>query len=130
MAPTVSDASLQSALDASIGQMVVAVETLRACLARASPIARQLQMDGALARLLRCVREAEQIQAASREGHLTALPDDKASFTQWTLIKHLLAAELRLKPYGWTNCTGSISWMFFCSVACVVIVVVLLSSVA
>ncbi len=79
MAPTVSDPSLQNALDNSTSQMVVAVETLRACLARASPIARQLQMDGALARLLRIVREAEELENSAKAGTLTALPDDRVS---------------------------------------------------
>uniref|UniRef100_A0A5K3F0Y5 FERM domain-containing protein n=1 Tax=Mesocestoides corti TaxID=53468 RepID=A0A5K3F0Y5_MESCO len=77
MAPTVSDPSLQNALDNSTSQMVVAVETLKACLARASPIARQLQMDGALARLLRIVREAEEMEALAKSGTLMSLPDDR-----------------------------------------------------
>ncbi|VDL91083.1 unnamed protein product [Schistocephalus solidus] len=77
MAPTVSDPSLQSTLELSMSQMVVAVETLRACLGRAAPIARQLQMDGALARLLRLIRESEETESSTRAGSLTALPDDK-----------------------------------------------------
>ncbi|KAL7064228.1 hypothetical protein AAHC03_04719 [Spirometra sp. Aus1] len=77
MAPTVSDPSLQSTLELSMSQMVVAVETLRACLGRAAPIARQLQMDGALARLLRLIREAEETESSAHAGTLTALPDDK-----------------------------------------------------
>uniref|UniRef100_A0A0X3PHC1 Talin-1 n=1 Tax=Schistocephalus solidus TaxID=70667 RepID=A0A0X3PHC1_SCHSO len=77
MAPTVSDPSLQSTLELSMSQMVVAVETLRACLGRAAPIARQLQMDGALARLLRLIRESEETESSARAGSLTALPDDK-----------------------------------------------------
>ncbi|VDM32021.1 unnamed protein product [Hydatigera taeniaeformis] len=77
MVPTIGDSAVQSALDNSTSQMVVAVETLKACLARASPIARQLQMDGALASLLRTVREAEELEGLAKAGTLTALPDDK-----------------------------------------------------
>ncbi|KAL5104483.1 Talin-1 [Taenia crassiceps] len=77
MVPTIGDSAIQSALDNSTSQMVVAVETLKACLARASPIARQLQMDGALASLLRTVREAEELESLAKAGTLTALPDDK-----------------------------------------------------
>lgn len=77
MVPTIGDSAVQSALDNSTSQMVVAVETLKACLARASPIARQLQMDGALASLLRTVREAEELESLAKGGTLTALPDDK-----------------------------------------------------
>ncbi|VDK38281.1 unnamed protein product [Taenia asiatica] len=77
MVPTIGDPAVQSTLDNSTSQMVVAVETLKACLARASPIARQLQMDGALASLLRTVREAEELEDLAKAGTLTALPDDK-----------------------------------------------------
>ncbi|CDS39815.1 talin [Echinococcus multilocularis] len=77
MVPTIGDPAVQSALDNSTSQMVVAVETLKACLARVSPIARQLQMDGALASLLRTVREAEELEDLAKAGTLTALPDDK-----------------------------------------------------
>lgn len=80
MVPTINDAALQNALDSSTSQMVVAVETLKACLARASPIARQLQMDGALASLLKTVREAEELEKIAKAGTLTALPDDRVSF--------------------------------------------------
>ncbi|KAM3178827.1 hypothetical protein ACTXT7_001784 [Hymenolepis weldensis] len=85
MVPTISDAALQNALDGSTSQMVVAVETLKACLARASPIARQLQMDGALATLLRTVREAEELEKLAKEGTLTALPDDRMEDRYQTL---------------------------------------------
>ncbi|VDN98923.1 unnamed protein product [Rodentolepis nana] len=83
--PTISDAALQNALDGSSSQMVVAVETLKACLARASPIARQLQMDGALASLLRTVREAEELEKLAKAGTLTALPDDRVEDRYQTL---------------------------------------------
>lgn len=77
MAPTVDESSLQNALDNSASQMIIAVETLKACLARAAPIARQLQMDGALARLLRLVKESEEMEASAKAGTLAVLPDDK-----------------------------------------------------
>ena len=79
MVPTISDAALQNALDSSTSQMVVAVETLKACLSRASPIARHLQMDGALASLLRTVRDTEELENLAKAGTVTALPDDKVN---------------------------------------------------
>ena len=79
MVPTISDSALQNALDGATSQMVVAVETLKACLARASPIARHLQMDGSLASLLRTVRDAEELETLAKSGTVTALPDDKVN---------------------------------------------------
>ncbi|VEL40362.1 unnamed protein product [Protopolystoma xenopodis] len=87
LSPTVHDAGLQAALTNSYGQMSQAVEALRACLARAEPAVRQLQVAGALARLVRLRDEADRLETAvcgASMGSgtiplLAALPDDKAS---------------------------------------------------
>ncbi|KAA0200427.1 Talin [Fasciolopsis buskii] len=77
IAPTVSDPTVQAALDNSTAQMASAVETLRACLGRLAPLSRHLQVDGALARLARLSVEAAAIETGLKEGTLVPLPDEK-----------------------------------------------------
>ncbi|TPP61971.1 Talin [Fasciola gigantica] len=77
IAPTVSDPTVQAALDNSTAQLVSAVETLRACLGRLAPLSRHLQIDGALARLARLSVEAAAIETSLQQGTLVPLPDEK-----------------------------------------------------
>lgn len=111
MIPTVDDAALQNALDNSASQMVVAVETLKACLTRASPITRQLQMDGALASLLRTVREAEELENRAKAGTLTALPDERVRLIL-KLSNHVLLinVDVRFVRLGGGPISGIEGW--------------------
>ncbi|CAL8103548.1 unnamed protein product [Calicophoron daubneyi] len=77
IAPTVSDPTIQAALDNSTAQLSASVETLRACLNRLTPLSRQLQLEGALARLSRLATEAAAIENSLKQGTLAPLPDEK-----------------------------------------------------
>ncbi|TGZ65701.1 hypothetical protein CRM22_005745 [Opisthorchis felineus] len=77
VAPTVSDPTTQAALDNSTSQLSGAIEVLRTCLARLTPLTRQMQVDGALARLARLAVEAAAIETGLKQGNLAPLPDEK-----------------------------------------------------
>ncbi|KAA3678723.1 talin [Paragonimus westermani] len=77
IAPTVTDPTTQAALDDSTAQLSSAVDVLRTCLARLSPLSRHLQVEGALARLARLATEAATIESSLKQGTLAPLPDEK-----------------------------------------------------
>ncbi|KAF5405196.1 FERM central domain protein [Paragonimus heterotremus] len=77
IAPTVTDPTTQAALDDSTAQLSSAVDVLRTCLARLSPLSRHLQVEGALARLARLAVEVAAIETSLKQGTLAPLPDEK-----------------------------------------------------
>ncbi|XP_018648608.1 putative talin 2 [Schistosoma mansoni] len=77
LAPTLSDPSIQAALENSNSQLASALETLITCLIKVAPFARHLQLDGALTRLTRLSDEVAEIETSLMQGTLTPIPEQK-----------------------------------------------------
>ncbi|KAK4473924.1 hypothetical protein MN116_003248 [Schistosoma mekongi] len=77
LAPTLSDPSIQAALENSNSQLASALETLIACLIKAAPLARHLQLDGALTRLARLSDEVAAMETSLIQGTLAPIPEQK-----------------------------------------------------
>lgn len=79
LAPTLSDPSIQAALENSNSQLASALETLITCLIKVAPLARHLQLDGALTRLTRLSDEVAGIETSLIQGTLTPIPEQRVS---------------------------------------------------
>ncbi|CAH8451419.1 unnamed protein product [Schistosoma bovis] len=77
LAPTLSDPSIQAALENSNSQLASALETLITCLIKVAPLARHLQLDGALTRLTRLSDEVAGIETSLIQGTLTPIPEQR-----------------------------------------------------
>ncbi|VDQ12371.1 unnamed protein product, partial [Trichobilharzia regenti] len=77
IAPTLSDPAIQAALENSNSQLAIALETLVTCLLRAAPLARHLQLDGALAKLTRLSEEVTAVESSLAQGILAPIPEQK-----------------------------------------------------
>ncbi|CAH8450100.1 unnamed protein product [Schistosoma turkestanicum] len=77
LAPTLSDPSIQAALENSNSQLASALETLINCLIKVAPLARHLQLDGALTRLARLSDEVAAMETSLIQGTLAPIPEQK-----------------------------------------------------
>lgn len=86
MWPTVSDPSLQTALNQSINQSVLATDELKKCVHQADLICQHLDLSAAMEQLKRLEKNLNNMKKSIDRENLIPLPDEKVVYMQDNLI--------------------------------------------